>query len=168
MSHPATIDPRGMLRGAATGAELDAHAANATAHGAVVIPAGGALVGAVAQALAQGAPVIWSSPALFDPDGYFSVGTPNRLTVPVGKGGRLFIATAQLEANDAGTYRITFSVNGAIALLGDNGADYAHATSAVLLLADGDYVQVGLAKNGGGASTTITADMPSRFGLAPQ
>ena len=50
---------------------------------------------------------------IYDPDGWHDPsGASTRLTVPTGKGGRLFSAWAQTETNTASATRIQFKVDG--------------------------------------------------------
>lgn len=125
---------------------------------------GGALVQGSAQSQTAGTPLTWNNPAIFDPDGYWSSGSPTRLTIPTGKGGKLFNAFTTVEINTASARRVNFLVNGTKRIAGASLTNFILNTSAILYLADGDYVQVTI---GDGSEAIITTDQTPYFGLAP-
>lgn len=129
-----------------------------------VAPSGCELHGSAQSGMTNSTPLIWNDPPVFDPDGYWNAAQPSRLTVPSGKGGRLFLVAASVEFNNPGGRRVSFYVNGAVAVIGAQTPVYIFAAVSILFLADGDYVDV---REGDGNDDVITSDQIPYFSLAP-
>ena len=108
----------------------------------------------------------WTAADLFDPDGYHDPGSnPSRLTVPAGKGSRLFVVTLNLEHNNnGGTARLRLDGTTVLGFWNQVSA-YFHQISTMLYLTEGQYVEALIADSNG--SNCIVSDYPMQFGIAP-
>lgn len=134
-----------------------------TAGGLQAITApGGSLVSGAAYSTTRPFKMPWSA-AVFDPDGYWNSGDATKLTVPTGKGGRLFYAFAIYEASISNAGRANLYVNGTIRIVGPSTGNFTISTSAVLYLADGDFLEMEVAESG----SVITSDQTPYMALIP-
>jgi hypothetical protein len=122
----------------------------------------GVLVTGPAHAAPTNPYVLAWDTAVYDPDGYWASGDPTKLTVPSGKGGRLFLAAVTMENNN-NTALIGFWVNGSPRWAGPAAGPYILNAAGVLHLADGDYVQAVLTSG----ANIITSDQVPTCSLAP-
>lgn len=124
---------------------------------------GGTYLNANAQTPSLTVGVTWNNPPIYDPDGYWNSASPTKLTIPTGKGGRLFSVFATLEINSSSGGRVLIYVNGARVINGPLITTFVVSTSGIIHLNDGDYVEVFM----GQTTAIITTDQAPIFALAP-
>jgi hypothetical protein len=107
--------------------------------------------------------IAWPAPD-FDPYGYYSAGSPTKLTVPTGHGGRLFLATLAAESSTPAPIHI-IRLNGSTVLATQAAAAYVTQQSVVVMLNDGNYIEAVVLTGSG--TNVITLDVTPRFGLVP-
>lgn len=105
----------------------------------------------------------------YDPDGYHDNGSnTNRLTVPTGKGGRLFLVSAVVEHNlgsASAILRVRKNGSGSLDEIGYSATIFVQALCFVVKLADADYVEALIV--GVTSGSVINTDVPARFSIAP-